>query len=118
MAGTGCLEFRDDPVMALAPGDAVYIPADTFTRVVPATECVQIRLKVEPQVAERVAWFCEPCHTLVHEVAIADPIVQRGYLAAVTAFNAASRACPRCGAVHPAADLGDIAWARVVAALS
>lgn len=118
MAGEARLRFRDgEPDMELGPGDCVYVPAGAWTKLEPRGECVQVKLKVEPAVAERVAWFCEPCGRAVREIAIEDPVFQRGYLAAVEAFNASDRACPACGAQHPIAALGDIAWDRVVAAL-
>lgn len=115
MAGRGRIEFRDR-VMALVPGDTVYIPAAMPTRLVPDGENVQLRLKCEPAVREAVAWFCD-CGELVHSVEIAPGIFQAAYLAAVEAFNQSDRTCS-CGRVHPIADLGDIQWAEVAAALT
>jgi 3-hydroxyanthranilate 3,4-dioxygenase len=118
MAGRGRIEFRDhDPtVLALEPGDTVYIPACIPSRLVPDGENVQIRLKVEPGVREAVAWYCE-CGEIVSSIEIAPGIVQAAYLAAVETFNTSARTCAKCGRVHPPADLGDIAWAETAAAL-
>ena len=122
MAGRGEIRFREiEPaVMALEPGDTVYIPACIPTQLVPDGENVQLRLKAEPAVREAVAWYCA-CGARVHAIDIAPVagVVQDAYLAAVHAFNAsdAARTCPSCARVHPRADLGDIAWAATAAAL-
>ncbi len=86
----------------------------------PRGENLQIRLKAEPQVREAVAWYCGGCGALVHtEELPADGIPQEGYWSAVHTFNAdpATRTCGGCGEVHPPAELGDIAWPEVAAAL-
>lgn len=118
MAGRGTIYFRDvEPTsMTLEPGDTVYIPACIPSRLVPDGENVQIRLKPDPAVPEAVAWFCT-CGALVHSIDIAPGSVQDAYLAAVHAFNASARTCAACGTVHPAAELGDIAWAETAKAL-
>jgi 3-hydroxyanthranilate 3,4-dioxygenase len=119
MSGRGAIEFRDsEPArLALEPGDTVYIPACVPSRIVPEGEAIQIRLKPDPGTREAVAWYCE-CGAVVSSTEIAaDAIKQEAYLAAVHAFNASSRACPTCARVHPMAELGDIAWGDVVAAL-
>ncbi len=120
MAGRGTLDLRGEPAerMTLAPGDAVYVPAGVPSRVLPDGEIVQVRLKAEPPAREAVAWFCERCGALVHDRELAGPIVHEGWLAAVAAFNGDEklRRCG-CGAVLPPAELGDIAWSEVVAAL-
>ncbi|HEX7839754.1 MAG TPA: hypothetical protein VF469_19900 [Kofleriaceae bacterium] len=121
MAGRGEIRFRDiEPaVMVIEPGDTVYIPACVPSRLVPYGENVQVRLKAEPAVREAVAWYCPSgdCGALVAKAEIAAAVVQDGYLAAVQAFNAGARACPTCARVHPPAELGDIAWAEVAAAV-
>nr|HEX4316440.1 hypothetical protein [Kofleriaceae bacterium] len=121
MAGRGRIEFRDvEPAaLELVPGDTVYIPACVPSRLVPAGEVVQVRLKAEPAVREAVAWFCA-CGALVRSDDIAaGAVAQARYLEAVRAFNAsaAARTCGACGAVHEPADLGDIAWERTAAAI-
>jgi 3-hydroxyanthranilate 3,4-dioxygenase len=116
MAGRGAIEFRDAR-MALEPGDTVYIPACTPSRLVPHGEVVQLRLKAEPAVREAVAFYCA-CGAIVSSTEIAAGLPHAAYLAAVHAFNATDRACPACTAIHPLAELGDIAWDRVAAALS
>ena len=118
MAGTGEIRFRDiEPaVLALEPGDTVYIPACVPSRVIPDGENVQLRLKAEPAVREAVAWYCA-CGEQVHAIEIAAGVVQDAYLAAVRAFNASPRTCPACGQPHPVVELGDIAWAEVAEAV-
>jgi 3-hydroxyanthranilate 3,4-dioxygenase len=121
MSGEGEILFaeREPSRMALSPGDTVYIPAGVPSRLVPRGENLQVRLKVEPAVREAVAWYCR-CGALVHAVELpAAGIPQEGYWSAVRAFNAeaGARTCGACGEVHPAADLGDVAWPEVAAAL-
>ncbi|HEX4419044.1 MAG TPA: hypothetical protein VH165_14130, partial [Kofleriaceae bacterium] len=102
--------------IALEPGDTVYIPACVPSRLIPHGENVQLRLKAEPGVREAVAWYCT-CGALVASTEIAPGVVQDVYLAAVHAFNASDRRCPMCAEAHPPAELGDIAWAEVAAAI-
>ena len=117
MAGRGEIRFREiEPAMlALEPGDTVYIPACVPSQLVPYGENIQIRLKAEPAVREAVAWYCE-CSALIHSIEIAAPF-HDAYLAAVHAFNASARTCAACARVHPIVELGDIAWAETAAAL-
>ena len=121
MAGEGTLELREtEPAaMRLVPGDTVYIPAGVPTRIVPDRENIQVRLKAEPPGREAVAWYCAACGDLVCSEEIAPGVVHDQYWRAVAAFNADAglRTCKGCGAVHPAVDLGDIAWPEVAAAL-
>jgi hypothetical protein len=121
MAGEGTLELMetDPPRMRLVPGDTVYIPAGTPTRIIPDGENLQIRLKAEPPTREAVAWYCGSCGALVHHRELELGIVQDQYWRAVHAFNAdaATRTCRGCGVVHPVVDLGDIAWPAVADAL-
>jgi hypothetical protein len=121
MAGEGELELAEPSPgrMHLTPGDTVYIPAGTPSRLLPRGENLQLRLKPDPPVREAVAWYCAGCGELVHARAIDGPIAQAGYWEAVQLFNgdAALRTCPKCAAVHPPVDLGDIAWPDVAAAL-
>jgi 3-hydroxyanthranilate 3,4-dioxygenase len=118
MAGRGEIRFRDIDLarFVLDPGDTVYIPACVPSQLVPYGENVQLRLKAEPGVREAAAWYCD-CGALVHSIEIAPGVVQATYLAAVHAFNASARTCPRCTCVHPRAELGDIAWATTAAAI-
>ena len=83
-------------MLALEPGDTVYIPACVPSRLVPDGENVQIRLKPEHGVREAVAWYCE-CGAAVHS-------------------NASARTCAACSLVHPLAELGDIDWTQAAAA--
>ena len=120
MAGEGELLLRETDVerMALAPGDAVYVPAGVPTRVVPRGENLQIRLKAEPPAREAVAWYCDACGDLVHARTLGGGILQQEYWDAVQTFaaDAALRTCA-CGTVHPAPALGDIAWPAVAEAI-
>ena len=120
MAGVATLELRETETtrMRLVPGDTVYIPAGTPSRLVPEGENVVVRLKAEPPTREAVAWFCDACGALVHHRELEAGIVQDQYWSAVHEFNAdASLRTCGCGAVHPIVDLGDIAWPAVAAAL-
>ncbi len=117
MAGRATLRFQGAPAVALAPGDTVYLPARMPSRIFPDGECVQLRLKAEPGGKEAIAWYCEPCGTLLHAIEIAPGVVQAAYLAGVHAFNASPRRCQDCGLEHPRVELGDIAWDAVATAL-
>jgi len=120
MSGRAILELREveDTRMSLEPGDTVYLPAGVPSRIIPDGEVLQIRLKSEPRGREAVAWYCS-CGALVHTRELGDGVVQARYWEAVLAFNAdaGARTCSECGAVHPPAELGDIAWPEVAAAL-
>jgi 3-hydroxyanthranilate 3,4-dioxygenase len=123
MAGTAEIQFReleDGPAMlCLSPGDTVYLPAGIPSRIIPQGEVIQLRLKGQPPLREAVAWYCQDCGELVHAHEFTDPIPQRQYWQAVQAFNAdpGLRTCGGCGTVHPAVDLGNIAWPQVAEAL-
>jgi 3-hydroxyanthranilate 3,4-dioxygenase len=119
MAGRARLELRacDVTTMTLVAGDSVYIPAGVPSRLVPDGEVIDIRLKAEPPAAEAVAWYCTcGARIVVREI---EGIVQEAWWQAVAAFNSdeKQRTCGRCGAVHAPAELGDIAWREVAAAL-
>jgi 3-hydroxyanthranilate 3,4-dioxygenase len=120
MAGEGEIVFaeREPARMPLVPGDTVYIPAGVPSRILPRGENLQVRLKADPPVREAVAWYCSGCGALVHAVELEPGIPQEGYWSAAQAFNAdpAKRTCA-CGEVHAPADLADIAWPEVAAAL-
>ncbi|APR80059.1 Hypothetical protein A7982_05406 [Minicystis rosea] len=120
MAGEGRIEFKEiDPAsMRLTPGDTVYIPAGVPSRLIPEGENLQLRLKAEPPGREAVAWYCG-CGELVHAEELGQGTLQDRYQDAVEAFNgdSALRTCGACSAVHALADLGDIAWREVAAAI-
>jgi hypothetical protein len=117
MAGRGRLELRGHADHTLEPGDTVYIPARTPSRIVPDGEVVQIRLEQEPPARAALVWFCV-CGRRLH-VAELSGLRQRAAWAAVQAFNGdlALRTCGACSAVYPPADLGDIAWPQVADAI-
>ena len=75
MAGRGAIEFRASR-MTLEPGDTVYIPACTPSRLVPDGEVVQLRLKAEPAVREAVAFYCA-CGAIVSSTEIAAGLPAR-----------------------------------------
>jgi 3-hydroxyanthranilate 3,4-dioxygenase len=120
MAGRAQLQLResDVTVMALVPGDTVYIPAGVPSRLVPDGEVLDLRLKAEPPAAEAVAWYCA-CGARLAAREVEGPIVQEGWWRAVQDFNDSPRlrTCAGCGAVHPPVELGDIAWPDVAAAI-
>lgn len=121
MSGEGRIDFEemDPPSMRLTPGDTVYIPAGVPSRLIPDGENVQIRLKAEPPGREAVAWYCGGCGDLVYAEELGEGTLQDRYQDAVEAWNgdAARRTCGGCAAVHAPADLGDIAWREVAAAI-
>jgi 3-hydroxyanthranilate 3,4-dioxygenase len=117
MSGEGEVRFKDAArtTLALGPGDVVYMPARTPSRIIPDGELVQIRLKSVPPFTEAVAWYCERCDELMHSQEFTAEVPQRSYWNAVTAFNSdvALRTCRSCGQVHAEADIGDISWDTV-----
>ncbi len=120
MSGVATLELREVETtrVRLVPGDSVYIPAGTPSRLVPEGENVVVRLKAEPPAREAVAWYCDACGALVHHRELEAGFARDQYWTAVSDFNAdaAMRTCG-CGTVHPMVDLGDAAFASVAAAL-
>lgn len=121
MSGEGEVRFKDAArtVLAVDPGDVVYLPARTPARIVPRGELVQVRFKGNPPFTEAAAWYCDNCDILVHKVEFTTEVPQRSYAEAVAEYNADARrrTCPSCGQVHDHADLGDIAWNAVAEVL-
>ena len=121
--GEGEIWFAGKPAerMRLIAGDSVYLPAGVPNRVITHTPSLQVRFKAHPPAREAAAWYCDDCGVVVHWHAIDAEveIPQEEYWAAVSAFNAddALRRCGACGAQHPKADLGDIAWLEVAKAI-
>ncbi len=120
MAGTGRIEFKeiDTLEMHLIVGDTVYIPAGTPSRLIPEGENLQLRLKAEPPGRDAVAWYCDTCDELIHFVEFPAGLPHEHYLSAVNQWNSDEklRTC-KCGAIAPRAELGDIKWSEVAAAL-
>jgi hypothetical protein len=117
------LKYSSVNTFALAPGDNVYVPAGTPHRVVPLTDCVQLRYKARSAGLEGVAWFCEECSLELcrAEWDTAEVISHRAYYDACEAFNSGPqlRSCRRCGAEHPPVDLDRFtAWAGIAAELA
>ena len=107
--------------MQLVAGDSVYPPAGVPSRVITRTPSLQVRFKAEPPAREAVAWYCEACRELVHwhDIGAEVEVPQEEYWRAVEHFNRdeAARTCDACGALHPPAELGDIAWPEVAKAI-
>jgi 3-hydroxyanthranilate 3,4-dioxygenase len=120
MSGTGVIDFKDlEPSrMQLATGDTVYIPACVPSRVLPDGENLQIRLRAEPPAREAAAFYCDTCGALAHTTELTEQPRQTAYQRAVDAWNSDTklRTCPN-GHVSAKADLGDIAWPAVAAAI-
>ncbi len=121
MSGTGRVEFPAGPVRyhPVVSGDFVYVPSGTPHRMVPESECVQLRYKAEHPGLEAVAWYCEGCGAeLAREVwDTAVEIPQEGYLRACQRFNtdAVRRTCASCGRIHDGIDLSPYRWEAVAA---
>jgi hypothetical protein len=123
MAGTGRVEFRapsGTKTLEFEPGDVIYLPARMPSRVLPATEAVQVRLKSLPPFQEAAAFFCTSCDSLLHSDEFVVDVPQRAYWDVVVAFNSTvdHRTCPTCGVVADPVDLSDIAWDDVAEVLS
>jgi 3-hydroxyanthranilate 3,4-dioxygenase len=121
MSGEGEIRFKDADrtVMRLGPGDVVYLPARTPSRIVPDGELVQVRLKALPPFTEAIAWYCDRCDALINSETFTAEVPQRAYWNAVATYNASAeqRTCPACGHVNPEAEIGDISWDTVAVAL-
>lgn len=123
LVGDAVLELKYSPVLyhMLEPGDIVYVPGGTPTRVVPTAPSVQLRYKAADAGLEGVAWFCPGCGAEVHrdEFDTAEELPQDAYSRACREFNAKPelRACPSCGAAHPELDLTGIRWPEVADAI-
>lgn len=115
-AGTGIVELEGSSVrrFPLEPGDHVFVPGGTPTRLDPASESVIMRYKARDAGLEAVAWYCESCgeelYRHVFDTALLHP--QEGYAAGCRAFNAAEalRRCDVCACVHPPIELGPYRW--------
>jgi 3-hydroxyanthranilate 3,4-dioxygenase len=117
MSGEGQVSFKDADrtTMALGPGDVVYMPARTPSRIIPDGELVSVRLKSVPPFTEAVAWYCGRCDELMHSQEFTVDVPQRSYWNAVTAYNSdvALRTCRSCGHVQAEAEIGNISWDTV-----
>lgn len=115
-SGAGKVEFKGTGVhyFPLEPGDHVYVPAGTATRLVPETESVIMRYKAREPGLEAVAWYCEGCEAELYRYVFdtAETFAQEGYLAGSAAYNEdpARRRCSACEREHPAVDLAGYRW--------
>lgn len=121
--GHAILDLEDSPVRyhRLEPGDVVYIPAGTPTRIRPQEDSVHVRYKPGDAGLEAVAWFCSTCGNEVHrdEFDTAEEIPQDAYRRACNAFNAdvELRRCQRCGDEHEPVDLSGVRWTEIADAI-
>jgi mannose-6-phosphate isomerase-like protein (cupin superfamily) len=122
-SGTGRVELKASSVrwFPLEPGDHIYVPAGTPTRLVPETASVIMRYKAREAGLEGVGWYCERCETELHrhvfDTAQAHP--QEGYLAGCRSFNEdeARRRCSSCGWAHPVVELERYRWEELASGL-
>jgi hypothetical protein len=123
LSGSADVHLQYSPVRyhRLEPGDVVYIPAGTPSRIVPTTESLNLRYKARDAGLEGVAWFCEACTAEVYrsEFDTAVDLPQEGYWRACNDFNGNTelRRCPSCGAEHAEADLSGLRWPEVADAI-
>ncbi len=123
VAGRATLDLEYSPVRyhRLEPGDVVYVPAGTPTRIRPEEPSVHVRYKPREPGLEGVAWFCSACGHEVHrdEFDTADELPQDAYWRACNAFNedVELRRCPACGKEHDQLDLTGIRWPEVAEAI-
>jgi hypothetical protein len=122
LGGKGRVEFREASVFyfELACGDFIYLPAETPSRIVPETPCLQLIYRAEPWGQETALWYCSSCDAELHRVRLdGAEVLQRAYWAACQTFSAdpTARTCTHCGAMQPPLDLTDIRWPDVAAAL-
>lgn len=115
-SGTGTVELQLSSVRSfpLAPGDHVYVPAGTATRLVPSTESIIMRYKAAKPGLEAVAWYCEECDRELfrHTFDTARTFSQEGYLEGCRNFNEdpARRRCSECDREHPPVSLDGYRW--------
>ncbi|HLT35416.1 MAG TPA: hypothetical protein VK034_04000 [Enhygromyxa sp.] len=123
-AGTGAVHMQLTSVRSfpLEPGDHVYVPAGTPTRLVPSSESIIMRYKAQHPGLEAVAWYCESCETELfrHTFDTAKTCSQAGYLDGCRAYNedAGRRKCSSCGREHPAVDLAGYRWEQLAEQLA
>lgn len=115
MAGTGTVEFRSPSgvkTLDFEAGTVTYLPARMPSRVLPATESLQVRLKAATPNQEAAAFFCTSCDALLHSVEFVTDLPQQNYWDAVIGFNGSTeqRTCAKCGTVADPVDLSGVAW--------
>src|SRR5262245_51641583 len=123
VSGNATVDLEHSPVRyhRLEPGDLVYLPAGTASRIRPDDVSIHVRYKALHPGLEAVAWFCASCGREVHrdEFDTEEELPQDAYWRACNAFNANVdlRRCSACGAVHEVVDLSGIRWPEVAAAI-
>jgi 3-hydroxyanthranilate 3,4-dioxygenase len=123
VSGTATVDLELSPVRyhRLEPGDLVYLPAGTASRIRPDETSIHVRYKALHAGLEAVAWFCSSCGGEVHreEFDTEEELSQAAYWRACHAFNADVdlRRCGSCGTVHDVVDLEGIRWPAVADAI-
>jgi 3-hydroxyanthranilate 3,4-dioxygenase len=123
VSGSATLDLEYSPVRyhRLEPGDVVYVPAGTPTRIRPDETSIHVRYKPLHAGLEGVAWFCNECGHEVHrdEFDTEEELPQDAYWRACQAFNDDEelRRCPQCTKVHDLVDLDGIRWPEVAQAI-
>src|SRR5262245_3944298 len=122
LGGKGRVEFREASVFyfELDCGDFIYLPAETPSRIVPETPCLQLIYRAEPWGQETALWYCSNCNAELHRIKLDGAEgLQRTYWAACQAFSTdpTARTCTHCRATQPPLDLADIRWPEVAASL-
>jgi 3-hydroxyanthranilate 3,4-dioxygenase len=123
LAGTATLDLEYSPVRyhRLEPGDVVYVPAGTPSRLTPDDVSINLRYKPLHAGLEGVAWFCNACGHEVHreEFDTEVELPQEAYWRACQAFNTdvELRRCPHCAKEHDQIDLSGIRWPEVAQAI-
>jgi 3-hydroxyanthranilate 3,4-dioxygenase len=123
VTGTATVDLEHSPVRyhRMEPGDLVYLPAGTASRIRPDATSIHVRYKALHPGLEAAAWFCSSCGNEVHreEFDTEDELPQDAYWRACNAFNADVdlRRCGTCGVVHDPVDLTGIRWPEVAEAI-
>lgn len=123
MTGHARVELRDTNVLYFdtSPGDFIYIPARTPSRITPWEVSIMYRFKAAAAGLEATSWYCDACGQELyrHVWTTMETVSQRGYLEAVEAFNASSekRSCQQCGHQHSAIDTAPYQWSEIAGEL-
>jgi 3-hydroxyanthranilate 3,4-dioxygenase len=123
VSGHAILDLEYSPVRyhRLEPGDVVYVPAGTPSRIRSDEVSIHVRYKPLHPGWEAVAWFCATCGHEVHreEFDADEEIPQEVYWRACQAFNddVDLRTCSQCFKEHDQVDLTGIRWLEVAQAI-
>lgn len=118
-SGTGKVHLQLSSVrwFPLEPGDHIYVPAGTPTRLWPDTESIIMRYKARDAGLEAVAWYCDACNIELfrHTFDTAKTYAHEGYVAGCQAYNANAdkRRCGACGCAHSEVSLDGYRWEAI-----